>query len=450
MAGLRINIFKVILSVADLLLVSTQNMYSENGTSPTGVILTTPQYVDITGNVNSTRLPVTEPNTTPPGCHPSRCRLPNCLCAGKSIPGAISPMDTPQMVVFTFDDAVNEETTKYFEELFNATVQNPNGCPISMTFFVSHLYTNYCSVSSLWRNGHEVASHSISHRLPSTYWRNAPSREYDMEVTGQRLNLIHLGGLPEGSVKGYRSPFLQPAGDTQFTILRNRGFTYDASLHTVIQPSEDFYWPYTLDWAGQVPCQIRPCPHESYPGLWEVPVQTMRDSNGGECTFWDNCPTEPTSIEEVFQNFMNNFRRSYERNRAPVVFSFHAEWFGTNQYSREGLKRFITEITHRNDVWIITINQALEWIRNPTPLTEMGNFVPWQCNHPRVPGRCMSIRARPDRNRTRKADFENYKSTLQDPLATRKRLNDRGVAVLVVTALLFGTCYVWLLYKDTH
>ena len=62
----------------------------------------------------------------------------------------MSPTEVPQMVVITFDDAVNDENWKlYTEKLFPAAAKNPNGCPIHGTFYVSHEYTNYAMVKYL-------------------------------------------------------------------------------------------------------------------------------------------------------------------------------------------------------------------------------------------------------------------------------------------------------------
>ncbi len=64
--------------------------------------------------------------------------------------GGMNPSEVPQMVVITFDDAVNDENWKlYTEKLFPASAKNPNGCPIHATFYVSHEYTNYAMVNIL-------------------------------------------------------------------------------------------------------------------------------------------------------------------------------------------------------------------------------------------------------------------------------------------------------------
>ena len=37
------------------------------------------------------------------------CSLPHCYCNSTQIPGGLSPADTPQMVLFTFNDPVTEK-----------------------------------------------------------------------------------------------------------------------------------------------------------------------------------------------------------------------------------------------------------------------------------------------------------------------------------------------------
>lgn len=33
-----------------------------------------------------------------------------------------------------------------------------------------------------------------------------------------------------------------------------------------------------------------------------------------------------------------------------------------------------------SDVWVVTISQALEWIKNPTTLENIEAFAPWKCD----------------------------------------------------------------------
>ena len=65
------------------------------------------------------------------------------------------------MILLTFDDGVNVLNYADYERLlFNR--ENPNGCPVKATYFVSHDYTNYTLVNDLYNRGHEIASHSIT------------------------------------------------------------------------------------------------------------------------------------------------------------------------------------------------------------------------------------------------------------------------------------------------
>lgn len=81
----------------------------------------------------------------------------NC-CEGK-----LALDETPQLVLITFEDAINDVHNKAFDLIFNKTERrNPNGCPIRGTFFVSHEWTDYSLVQNLYADGHEMASHTVS------------------------------------------------------------------------------------------------------------------------------------------------------------------------------------------------------------------------------------------------------------------------------------------------
>jgi Polysaccharide deacetylase len=68
----------------------------------------------------------------------------------------------PQIVLLTFDDSVNDLNKQLYQDLFERNRVNPNGCPISATFYVSHEWTDYSQVQNLYSGGHEMASHTVS------------------------------------------------------------------------------------------------------------------------------------------------------------------------------------------------------------------------------------------------------------------------------------------------
>ena len=76
-------------------------------------------------------------------------------------PGGLKPQEIPQMVFLTFDDAVADWNYNIYTRILGNRV-NPNGCNISMTFYVSHDGTNYQLVNELFNRGNEIASHSVT------------------------------------------------------------------------------------------------------------------------------------------------------------------------------------------------------------------------------------------------------------------------------------------------
>lgn len=66
---------------------------------------------------------------------------------------------SPQFVTITFDGAVTVTNFPFYKDLF--TLTNPNKCPVTATYFVSHVDTNYKLVHELHRRGNEIGAHSI-------------------------------------------------------------------------------------------------------------------------------------------------------------------------------------------------------------------------------------------------------------------------------------------------
>lgn len=138
-------------------------------------------------------------------------------------------------------------------------LQNPNGCKATATFFVSHEYTQYEMAQALYHNRHHIADHTISHRTPSSWWKNATYGQWTDEIVGQREILRKWGQVNEDDVVGFRAPFLQIGGNTMYQVLFDNKFLYDSSM-----PTQQFIdppmWPYTLDYRSTQECVIPPCP----------------------------------------------------------------------------------------------------------------------------------------------------------------------------------------------
>lgn len=316
-------------------------------------------------------------------CSASNCKLPECHCAGHSIPGGLRPEDVPQVVLITFDDAVNWDNWELYLRLFppDGSRRNPNGCPIGATFFVSHNFSDYCMVRKLHAGGQEIADHSVTHRLPHAWWAEANNLDISHEILTQRKNLADLAEIPIADIKGWRSPFLQPSGDNMFEVLHQHNFTYDATMtypfpRNVYSP---VMWPFTLDYSYTLVCNIQPCPKNVYPGFWIVPVVVMMDYREHlPCAYLDHCTNEPRNQDETFEMLWKNFLRNYRTNRAPMYVNLHSIWLETG-FHLDAMDEFLLRLGTMKDVFVLPIHKSLDWVRQPTPLAQIHDFGPWQC-----------------------------------------------------------------------
>lgn len=284
---------------------------------------------------------------------------------------------TPQMVFFTFDDAVNTYVASFYRKLFDSNRRNPNGCPISMTLFISHANTVYSLVREFYQKGFEIASHSVTHSQPNI-------KTFRNEAEKQKENLARKARVPKSEIRGWRSPFLKPMGDAQPNILQSLGYSYDATLTISKRKQTDRApLPFTLDYGWPYDCKINPCPKSAHKGFWEVPVVSVRDYLGKyDCVYVDGCNNPPPDEESAYNFLWENFNSYYKTNKAPFGINMHAAWF----YVPDRLKamdRFIKDLLKLDDVYILPVKQVISWLKTPTPLAELKDFKPWTCANPR-------------------------------------------------------------------
>lgn len=319
-------------------------------------------------------------------CDESKCRLPDCFCSpnGKKPPGGLAPKDVPQFVVLTFDDAVNGRTLPDYLELFKTVkYRNPNGCPVKGTFFVSHEWTNYDSVQWLFQQGMELASNSISHAsLEGTNadrWLN--------EMDGQRRIIAKFANANEEEIIGMRAPQLVLGGDEQFEMMVRAGFLYDNSMSVNPGVNGDTYWPQTLDHSVPWNCYDAQCPTGSFPGLWAIPLNQFYGSyipqiDGFRRSSMIRAAVDlNTTVDQLTNMFFSNFDRSYNGNHAPFVLSLNADLLQLNgrNTGMKALQRFLEEISYRKDVYVVTLKQLLDWMRNPLPLSKISQSDSIKC-----------------------------------------------------------------------
>ncbi|XP_027231311.2 chitin deacetylase 7 [Penaeus vannamei] len=322
------------------------------------------------------------------------CLLPDCLCGSVYHPGDLDLSEVPQFVVLSFDDAVTVSNFPFYEGFKN--LLNPNGCRITMTFFASHAYTNYSLVNELHRLGHEIALHSVTHKSDvQNYWRPANKSVWVSEMSDLRKIIVHNAKIPEEDIKGWRAPFLEVGGDEMYSAMEELGLEYDCSWPTL--KYTNWYgskpygalWPYTLDYPSIQDCQLGRCPESSYKGLWVAPMVDLNDNVGEACAMLDTCRSmddELLNNADAIEYFLKrNFDLNYKKNRAPFGLYAHHAWFYENEIDgstarMDGYLRFLQYLATKPDVYVVSMNRVLEWMKNPVPVTQLDSAAAFSCN----------------------------------------------------------------------
>ncbi|XP_066589157.1 chitin deacetylase 1 isoform X3 [Prorops nasuta] len=326
----------------------------------------------------------TDPNRAP-DCDPTQCVLPDCYCSadGTRIPGNIEPQQVPQMITITFNGAVNVDNIDLYEEIFNGQRQNPNGCQIRGTFFVSHKYTNYSAVQDLHRRGHEISVFSLTHKDDPQYWTLGTYDDWLAEMAGARLIIERFANITDGSIIGMRAPYLRVGGNKQFEMMADQYFVYDASITASLGRVP--IWPYTLYFRMPHKCNGNAgnCPSRSHP-VWEMVMNELDrrddptfDESLPGCHMVDSCSNIQTG-EQFGRLLRHNFNRHFNSNRAPLGLHFHASWLKSKKEYKEELIKFIEEMLARSDVYFVTMVQVIKWMQTPTELSALRDFQEWK------------------------------------------------------------------------
>ncbi|PRW33708.1 polysaccharide deacetylase [Chlorella sorokiniana] len=299
---------------------------------------------------------------------PGRGAAPDCVCPSIEPPGGLARAQTPQFVLFTHDDAVKEETYDVLQAVLGGKESVTGGCQASATLFTLARGTNCSVLQQLYNEGHEVATHSLSHQKMNGWIRE----EVDDEVAGGRASLATKCGIPVADIQGFRQPFLQ-ASATVREVLAANGFLYDASLlekpegESLSRGLAARLWPYSLqdgiaqnceEWAPFQTCDQR----ERYHGLFEVPVWDMEP----EGLFSEDASAR--GGKSVYQVLTRIFDAAYEGNRAPVPLFVHGPWLQDNV---EDVAQFVDYALAKPGTFFVTVRQLLAWMQNPQPLAQL-------------------------------------------------------------------------------
>jgi len=294
-------------------------------------------------------------------CDPSVCDdVPDldCMCARLNPPGGLSPDDVPQFVILTADDDVTSVTHPPMVAITKGHT-NPDGCPIPTVYYVSIRYTEMDLVNQLYKDGNEIADHTVGHK-------GFPSEE---QINLARKDIAEYTDIPQESIVGFRAPFLKSKPATRRHLYEN-GFTYDSSITEqagdgiLTEASmRQKLWPYTMDFGIAQNCQTAgdtKCNElERYPGLWEIPMLDLQNEYGASIASMD-----PVN-GNAFDLYMRDFQRSYTGDKAPFGMYIHPSWLLAEKSRIEGVNRFFSNITALDDVWVVTNQEIIEYMRKP-------------------------------------------------------------------------------------
>lgn len=309
---------------------------------------------------------------------PRVCTLPSCHCASAEPPAGLSRAETPQFVLVTFDDAIQDRLEDQAINLMFDGVRNPGGRPVHRTYFAQALYTSVARTRQLVAAGHEIANHTHDHmRGDQAFSARATEAEWVKELDDLERFMTDTVGVARGSVVGFRAPFLATS-EAMWSELRRRGILYESSLTEITdavgpysKSLDALVWPHTLDGGSATRCVSSKCPDAPLPGLWSVPMWTIYKTDGRVAANMDPHKGQ-TDSTALYTLLMHNFEARYHGNRAPLGLFLHASTIRRKDHAIAGYRRFLRELSARGDVWIVTTRGLVEWMRRPVPSARMG------------------------------------------------------------------------------
>ncbi|KAG0088848.1 hypothetical protein BGZ93_002274 [Podila epicladia] len=300
-------------------------------------------------------------------CDTAKCVFPTCVCPSEKPPKGMDPKTVPQFFTLTFDDAIQTATVPVASALMSQH-RNPNGCPMKATWFTQTLYSDYALIQQWYAAGNEVADHTMNHI-------GTPPIE---EIVGNRKAINAFSGIPFAKMTGFRAPFLNYSKST-FDILAQEKLQYDSSVNAI---PTDAYWPYTLDNGVANDCWNGICAQPIVaPGLWEIPMHAITDSDQPTAKVISMDPQLEGTGEVVSGWLKNNFNRHYNGNRQPFGIYLHPVHVGQ---SVQMFNEFFKWAAAQPDVWFVTNQQLLEWMKNPVPASQLATQDYMKCNLPAV------------------------------------------------------------------
>jgi len=298
----------------------------------------------------------------------------------------------PQFVAIAFDNCTELERWQEWSD-FTAEL-NRGGERVRFTFFVSginflsnarkHLYQGprqsrgasrinfggpsdevrkrVAFMNTLYRNGHEIASHAVGHFDGRGWGAAAWASEFNSfdDLLG---NVVRNNGLAAGEgfafsskdIAGFRAPYLAHSPGL-YATLAGRGFRYDTSgtMQANAWPEKrDGIWRFNL--AGiKLAGSRRSTLSMDYNFLvaqsGAAPIASRREQ----------------FRQQMLDSYLNYFRANYMGNRAPIHIGHHFTDYQNGAY-REALKTFARSICGLPEVRCVTYKTLADFMDKVQP-----------------------------------------------------------------------------------
>ncbi|XP_063913716.1 chitin deacetylase 8-like [Zophobas morio] len=295
------------------------------------------------------------------------CSGTDCRCCGTTSP--VADGEIPQLIVLSFNEAILNDTFSNIWQPLLFDRKNPDGNPVSGTFFVPHEYTDYKKVQDLYVQGFEIGSNSITGNSSSQYWSEATEETLVKEFQGQRTIISTFANIPIDDIIGARTPQLQLQGDVSINAYITSGLQYDSSWTS---RSTKAVFPYTLDYVDSHCQECRlgtTCPSDTHAGFWIAPIIDLQGNNSDECAALSGCNIRGTA-DEISAWLLEQVDRGRSSNKAPLTLLVPTGWFRATENSYEGFQKFLDTLGSYNDVFLVSQKQVLDWMNNPVTLDQ--------------------------------------------------------------------------------
>jgi hypothetical protein len=106
------------------------------------------------------------------------CFRPNCTCASYTAPDIIPSNDVPMFVKVSMDDWVVDIGTQLIYGASGPNYTDARGCTPRLTLYTATRYTDFRLAEQVFKDGHEIAVHTVSHS--TNYTSTKEKWEYEI------------------------------------------------------------------------------------------------------------------------------------------------------------------------------------------------------------------------------------------------------------------------------